>query len=105
MSSKLYYHEITNKMTEYLFQNPSRMDQIDEIINSEYQGESSIYSVCAQAANTFGTVEALSDDALIDWDNALDEYAEDVINHLLEGNKIDTLDMISMASQSGLSVR
>ncbi len=104
MSNDLFYREMVDRMSNRLFQNPDQMDQIDEIINEHHQ-DSTVYTICAKAANVLDIVKELSNDDHIDWDNAVDEYADDVIEHLLEGQKIDTLDMITMASRSGQSVR
>lgn len=104
MSNNLYYREIADRMSNRLFQNPEEMDQIDEVI-SEYNDDSTVYSICAKAADVLDIVKELSNDDHIDWDNAVDEYADEVIDHLLEGQRLDTLDMISMASKSGQSLK
>lgn len=101
----LYYREIVDRMSNRLFEKQELINEIDEIIAQEYGDEHSVYSVCAKAASVFKTIESLSDEDVIDWDYALEEYADEVVDHLLSGDRMDTLDMVSYATASGRNLR
>jgi hypothetical protein len=105
MRNNLYYREIADRMSNRLLENPDQQDELDEIIAREYGDESSVYTICAKAACVFDAVEEISQDDLIDWDHALDEYADEVIDQIMAGDRLDTLDMISLATASGQSIR
>ena len=75
-------------------------------IHREYSRDDTAYTICAKSAVAFDAVKELShEDETLDWDNVLDDYADDIIDHIMSGERIDTLDMISMAAISGQSVR
>ena len=92
-------------MSNRLLENPEQINEIDEIIAREYGDDNTVYSVCAKAALVFGAIEELSENDVLDWDHALDEYVDEVIDHLIAGDKLDTLDMIAMATVSGQNIR
>ena len=107
MRNNLYYHEVTDQnyreMTDQMYnrflQHPDQIDAIEE-----RQG-SSIPDFCAKAVNAYGVVVTHCEDEQIDWDSASVEYADDVIDSAFDGGRLEELDMISMASQSGLNAR
>ena len=104
-----YYREIVNTISNRIFENPDRIDQINDVINHAED----VHTLCARAADMlYGVeelhlcgVEELNEDHLVDWDNALDEYVDDIADHIFTGKKIDNLSLISMASRSGQNVR
>lgn len=61
MSNSLYYGEIAAKISAHLYQNPEQIMQLDLLMNSEAENDGdSIWTVCADAARVFDTLEDLS---------------------------------------------
>ena len=106
MRNTLYYREIVERMSNRFLQNQDQLDRIDEILEATASGEEgSFSSICELAADALGTVQEFSDDHDVDWDHAMDEYADHIIDHLIAGDNLDALDLISLASSSGQNVR
>lgn len=101
MSNSLYYGEIAAKISAHLYQNPEQIMQLDLLMNSEAENDGdSIWTVCADAARVFDTLEDLSGEHYVDWHKALNSYADELLEHLLSGDLPTIIDMISMASLS-----
>ncbi|MEO9474609.1 MAG: hypothetical protein ABJG41_03730 [Cyclobacteriaceae bacterium] len=105
MRNNLYYGEIAAKISAHLYQNPEQVSQIDETYGTRVSEEDTLYTVCADAARAFDAIETLTEDPYIAWHDALDEYADDVLDHLMTGDTLDIIDMVSMASKSVQSIR
>ena len=101
MNNTLYYGEIVAKISAHLFNHPEQIARFDLIVNAEYDdGATTIYTLCADAARVFDTIENLSEEQFIDWHKALDFYADELLDRLLIGRKPYMIDMISMAARS-----
>ena len=99
LRNKHYYGEIAAKISAHLYKNPDYIIQLDDLINT-IEGEASIFCICADAARVFDTIEDLSDELSINWCKALDFYADEILDTILQGNNPQISDMISMASKS-----
>ena len=104
MRNTLYYGEIAAKISAHLYQNPDHIIRIDESMKRE-QHSDTIWTICADAARVFDTIEDLSGEHFVDWHRALDYYAKEVMEALLRGHKPYIVDMVSMASHSIQIVR
>lgn len=100
MTNSLYYGEIVAKISCHLYQNPEHKAQISQVINTENDTDNTIWTLCADAAKVFDAIEDLSGEHFIDWNDALDHYADQVLEHLLDGRAPNIIDLISIASAS-----
>ena len=101
MSNSLYYGEIAAKISAHLYQNPDQIMEIDLILSQEDdKNDQTLWTICADAARVFDTIENLSEEHFIDWHEALDNYADGLLDHLLQGETPNIIDMVSMASES-----
>lgn len=101
MSNSHYYGEIAAKISAHLFQNPDLIMELDLVMNRDQESEgTTLWTISADAARVFDTIEDLSGEHFIDWHRALEFYAEKLLDHLLTGETPHTVDMISMASLS-----
>lgn len=105
MRNSLYYGEIAARISAYLYKNPDHILQIDRSMSQHKESDDTIWTICADAARVFDTIEDLSDGHFIDWHKALDQYAEEVLDSLLIGQKPHIIDMVTMASRSIQAVR
>ncbi|MAE86202.1 MAG: hypothetical protein CMB80_25940 [Flammeovirgaceae bacterium] len=96
MSNSLYYGEIAAKLSAHLFQNPDQVVQLDLIMNEEEKGDT-VWSICADAARVFDSLEDLSGEHFIDWHKALELYADEMLDFIMQGNIPNILDLMTMA--------
>lgn len=100
MQNTLYYGEMVAKISARLHQNPDHIARINRMINKEKNINDSIWTVCADAAKVFDSIEDLSGEHFIDWHKAIDRYAQEVLDFLLIGRKLHVVDMVSMVARS-----
>lgn len=100
-----YYGEIAAKISGHLFSNPDHITQLEKIMKDTSNDDESLWSLCADAARVFDTLENLAGDFFLDWPAALEHYAEGLLNLLLIGQKPNMLDMIYMANRSLIKAR
>ncbi len=100
MHNTLYYGEIVAKISARLHQNPDHMVRITNMMSKEKNSNDSIWTLCADAAKVFDSIEDLSGEHFIDWHKAIDHYAQEVLDSLLIGGKLDIVDMVSMVARS-----
>lgn len=96
----LYYGEIAALMAARLFQNPDHAKHIEHSMNELEKDGDTIWSMIATAARVFDTIEDLSGELFVDWHKALQHYSDAMLDHLLNGQKPGTIDMVAMASRS-----
>lgn len=104
MSNRLYYGEIATRLSTNLYHNQDCLSEMDGEISYSHDDEH-LFSICSDAARAFTAMEELARDPSIPWDDALDDYTNDVLEHLQTNDNIDILDMVSMASKSVRSFR
>jgi len=104
MSNNLYYGEIAAKISAHLYQNPQHISQINDCIES-FSESDTIWTLCADAARVFDTIEELSEERFVDWHEALEDYSAEILDFILDGQKPNLIDMVSLASQSIQNVR
>lgn len=101
MSNNLYYGEIAAKISAHLYQQPELINELELLMGQELEDDgSSVWTICADAARIFDSLEDLSGDHYIDWQRALDHYADELLDHILMGQIPHMVDMVSMASRS-----
>ncbi|OEK01161.1 hypothetical protein BFP97_06395 [Roseivirga sp. 4D4] len=101
MTNTAYYGEIAAKLSAHLHKNPDHVTRISQIMDKQkYGSDDTILTVCAEAARVFDQIEDLSSEHLIDWHLASDNYANQLLDHLLAGSKPHIVDMISMVARS-----
>lgn len=106
MSNSLYYGEIAAKISAHLYQNPDQIMEIDLVINQgDENSDQTLWTICAEAARVFDSIEDISEEHFIDWHKALNYYADELLDHLLQGETPNIIDMISMASESVQNTR
>ena len=101
MSTTAYYGEIVAKISARLNQNPDHVSRISQVM-ANYQNDTgeTIWTICAEAGRVFDQIEDLSSEHIVDWHQASDHYAGQVLDHLLSGNKPHIIDMVSMVARS-----
>lgn len=104
MSNHLYYGEIAARISANLYLKDDCVSEMDEHISYSHDDEY-LYEICSNSARAFSAIEELASDPQIPWNDALDEYTNDVMEHLEMNNNIDILDMVSIASKSVQSYR
>lgn len=100
MTTNMYYGEIVAKITSHLFKSPAHIETLERTISTREDDGETIFTICADAARVFDTLENLSGEHFIDWNCALDYYATQILGHMLEGGTLHLADMISIASVS-----
>ena len=100
MSNTLYYGEIVAKISGVLHQNPDHILRINKFMSNENYNGATLHTLCADAAKVFDKIEDLSGEHFIDWHSASDHYASEILDHLLTGKILNTVDMISMTTNS-----
>ncbi len=101
MPTTAYYGEIVAKISAHLHQNPDHIFRISQVMeNQQCDTGDTAFTVCAEAARVFDQIEDLSSEHLIDWHLASDHYANQLLDHLLSGNKPHIVDMVSMVARS-----
>lgn len=106
MSKNLYYYgEIVAKISGVLHQNPDHIERINQFMNKTNYNGDTLLTLCAEAARVFDKIEDLSGEHFIDWHRATDNYAFKILDHLLMGKTLNTVDMISLSTRSIESVR
>ncbi|MEO9804787.1 MAG: hypothetical protein ABJF04_16140 [Reichenbachiella sp.] len=98
MSKSLYYGEIVAKISYHLYQNPEHKTQISQVMGRESEDEDKVHTLCADAARVFDTLEDLAGEHFIDWSKALDCFADEILDHLLNGKIPQIMDLIFIAS-------
>ncbi|WP_408042361.1 hypothetical protein [Tenacibaculum litopenaei] len=94
--SHIFYGTIVSKISNHFFENP---DHIAMISNTMDGYENTIWTTCNEASRVFHDLMNIIDDVEIDWDLAVDEYAEAILNQLIIGERSNTLDLIAIASK------
>lgn len=100
MENTLYYGEIVAKISSKLHQNPAHIKRIEYVMGKGQQPQDTVYTLCADAAKVFDSIENLSSDYYVDWHKASDIYAKKMLDCLLSGKKPNVLDMVSMTAHS-----
>ncbi|MDW3195863.1 MAG: hypothetical protein R8G66_26045 [Cytophagales bacterium] len=100
MRNSLFYGEIADKITDYLCKNPDHMMQIDRSISNSHDPGGTIWTVVSEAAYVFDNVEGLAEDEDINLINAVGEYSNEILDHLLVGDVPKPIQMVEMASRS-----
>lgn len=95
MSQNIYYGTIVSKISGHFMQN---CDHISMVVAND--NEQVIWHTCTEASRVFYALENIIDDVDIDWELAVEEYADAVLNHLITGDKPQTPDFLLMASQT-----
>lgn len=98
MSKSLYYGEIVAKISYHLYQNPEHKDQIIQTMGRDNESEDEVHTLCADAAKVFDTLEDLAGEHFIDWNEALDCFADKILECLLDGKVPQIMDLIFIAS-------
>ncbi len=102
--SNLYYGEIAAKMHANFFQSQDCVSEMDENVRYSHDDEH-LFDVCSKSASVFSEVQKITGNAELPWDDVLDEYTNDVLDHLQTNDNIDELDMVSIASRSAQNYR
>lgn len=97
MSHTLFYTEIVRKISDHFFANPDHINMIAHRMNDE--GET-IWQVCSEGADIFTSIQRHCEQCNADWYNAVDEYAGEILSHVLSGYRPNAIDMVIMASQA-----
>ena len=100
MSNNPFYGEIVANISSHLIKNPEILNELELLCerNQETDG-SSVWTVCAHAAHIFEALQDLIDDQYMDWQIALDHYADELLDYMLMGKIPRTTDMLSMLSR------
>ncbi|MEQ8470025.1 MAG: hypothetical protein RIC35_02515 [Marinoscillum sp.] len=94
----LYFGEIVAKLSAHIHGNPDKVKRITATLDQFSQD--SIWTICSDAARVFDKIEDLSGEHFINWHQALEIYADYILNHLLSNRQLNIVDMISLASKS-----
>lgn len=99
-SNTLYYGEIVAQISGHLFSNPQSIEVLEKLIEEDKSHDHSIWTICADAARVFDTLEDLVDEHFLNWPAAVTHYADAILNLLLVGEKPSILDMMYLANRS-----
>ena len=101
MNNSYYGYEIAAKIATRLSKDPEQVALIKQVIKDEHENNADILTaVSADATRVFDTIEDLSGEQFVDWQKALELYANEILNHLLKGWKPSIIELISMAARS-----
>ncbi|MFY0601643.1 MAG: hypothetical protein JXR03_18360 [Cyclobacteriaceae bacterium] len=90
-----YYGEVVARISGVLHYNSSE----DELSNIFNDGDT-VFTFSAEAARIFNTLEDLSGEMNVDWLKALERYSCKLLSALINKQKPNVVDMISMAACS-----
>ena len=95
MTHHIFYGEIRNQITSELLKNP------DLLFDTELEKEeTTMFTLCSEAARVFYTILDLSGHCLsTNITEAIRYYSSAILNQLHDGKKLNTIDLIVIASE------
>ena len=100
MTGTLYYGEIVACIAGQLHQNPEHMLRINYTLSQDNEPGDTIWTLCADAGRVFDRIEDLSGEMYINWHEALDIYAGELLDCLLGGRRPHIIDMVTLTARS-----